>query len=58
MCSKIKDLNGLAVSNIGASLEWYNLESKGMYSDVIGSADGHIPKQDMETLWAQVVFTF
>ena len=40
--------------NIVASLEWYNLESKG-----IGLREGYrIPKQDMETLWAQVVFTF
>ena len=50
--------NYALAKNIVASLEWYNLESKGMYSDVIGSADGHTPKQDMETLWAQVVFTF
>jgi hypothetical protein len=39
--------------NIVGAIEWYDLESKGL-------ADGYYPvrKQDMETLWAQVVFTF
>ncbi len=37
--------------NIVGAIEWYDLESKGLdYGDM--------PKQDMETLWAQVVFTF
>ncbi len=37
--------------NIVGAIEWYDLESKGL-------VDWDIPKQDMETLWAQVVFTF
>lgn len=37
--------------NIVGTIEWYDLESKGLVSH-------DIPKQDMETLWAQVVFTF
>jgi hypothetical protein len=37
--------------NIVGAIEWYDLESKGL-------ADWDNPKQDMETLWAQVVFTF
>ena len=37
--------------NIVGAIEWYDLESKGL-------ADWGILKQDMETLWAQVVFTF
>jgi hypothetical protein len=39
--------------NIVGAIEWYDLESKGStlsYGDVL--------KQDMETLWAQVAFTF
>ena len=37
--------------NIVGAIEWYDLESKGL-------VDYDIPKQDMETLWAQLVFTF
>ena len=37
--------------NIVGAIEWYDLESKGL-------VDWDIPKQDMETLWAQLVFTF
>ncbi len=37
--------------NIVGAIEWYDLESKGL-------VDLDVPKQDMETLWAQVVFTF
>ena len=36
--------------NIVGAIEWYDLESKGLFD--------YVPKQDMETLWAQVVFTF
>ena len=36
--------------NIVGAIEWYDLESKGLFR--------YVPKQDMETLWAQVVFTF
>ena len=36
--------------NIVGAIEWYDLESKGLVD--------WMPKQDMETLWAQVVFTF
>ena len=36
--------------NIVGTIEWYDLESKGLFD--------YVPKQDMETLWAQVVFTF
>ena len=45
--------------NIIASLEWYNLEGKSV--NAIDKTTGDVisnPKQDMETLWAQVVFTF
>ena len=37
--------------NIVGTIEWYDLESKGL-------ADWSVSKQDMETLWAQVVFAF
>ena len=52
--------NYTLAKNIVASLEWYNLESKGMNSYIIQDNKGYCPtpKQDMETLWAQVVFTF
>ena len=39
--------------NIVGAIEWYDLESKGVEGE-----DLYVPKQDMETLWAQVVFTF
>lgn len=37
--------------NIVGTIEWYDLESKGL-------AYWGVSKQDMETLWAQVVFAF
>ncbi|MBQ3572551.1 MAG: hypothetical protein IJA15_06975, partial [Clostridia bacterium] len=37
--------------NIVGTIEWYDLESKGL-------AYWSVSKQDMETLWAQVVFAF
>ncbi len=40
--------------NIVGAIEWYDLESKGIG---FGEEEG-LPKQDMETLWAQLVFTF
>ena len=43
-------VNYAFAKNIVAAIEWYDLESKGLA--------GSIPKQDMETLWAQLVFTF
>ena len=49
--------NYTLAKNIVAALEWYNLKSKGVYA----STDGGVlntPKQDMKTLWAQVVVTF
>ena len=51
--------NYTVAKNIVASLEWYDLESKGMEWLGNGTVAGHTdPKQDMQTLWAQVVFTF
>ena len=50
--------NYTLAKNMVASLEWYDLESKGLYSDSSGYGSVTTPKQDMETLWAQVVFTF
>ena len=49
--------NYTLAKNIVAALEWYDLQSKGVYA----STDGGVlntPKQDMQTLWAQVVFAF
>lgn len=44
-------VNYAFAKNIVGAIEWYDLESKGF--------DGwKVPKQDMETLWAQLVFTF
>ena len=51
--------NYAIAKNIVASLEWYDLEGKTI--DVIdrrANTESSNPKQDMETLWAQVVFTF
>ena len=54
--------NYTIAKNIVASLEWYNLNGKTV--DVItkdangGNVISNNPEQDMETLWAQVVFTF
>ena len=51
--------NYTLAKNIVASLEWYDLESKGFgIMDTKNNKYGAMPKQDMETLWAQVVFTF
>ena len=43
--------------NIVASLEWYDIKGKSMNLDGSGTPFT-IPERDMETLWAQVVFTF
>ena len=50
--------NYTLAKNIVASLEWYDLESKGFGIAKKTGEYGAMPKQDMETLWAQVVFTF
>ena len=50
--------NYAVAKNIVASLEWYDFESKGLYSDMGSNGLVTTPKQNMETLWAQVVFTF
>ena len=50
--------NYAVAKNIVASLEWYDFESKGLYSDMGAGGRVTTPKQNMETLWAQVVFTF
>ena len=53
--------NYTLAKNIVASLEWYDLQSKGysVAKNEYGTTKyGTMPKQDMETLWAQVVFTF
>ena len=51
--------NYTIAKNVVASLEWYDLESKGMEWLGNGNIAGHTdPKQDMQTLWAQVLFTF
>ena len=52
--------NYTLAKNVVASLEWYNLEGKSIVSLNHNNNDEVIsnPKQDMETLWAQVVFTF
>ena len=52
--------NYTLAKNIVASLEWYNLEGKSIVSLDHRDGDKAIsnPKQDMQTLWAQVVFTF
>ena len=49
--------NYTVAKNIVASLEWYDLQSKGLNATQEGKTLT-TPKQDMETLWAQVVFTF
>ena len=50
--------NYALTKNIVASLEWYDLKSKSVTSpDRDGKMVKH-PKEDMETIWAQVVFTF
>ena len=49
--------NYALAKNIVASLEWYDLKGKGYHAKGTGGAIS-MPEQDMETLWAQVVFTF
>ena len=50
--------NYTLAKNIVASLEWYDLKSKSMIVfDEVGRMNKS-PKEDMETIWAQVVFTF
>ena len=49
--------NYTLAKNMIASLEWYDLKSKGL-SALVGTKPVTTPKQDMETLWAQVVITF
>jgi len=50
--------NYTLAKNIVASLEWYDLESKDTASIIDGTSTRAWYKQDMQTLWAQVVFTF
>ena len=51
--------NYTLAKNIVASLEWYNLKGKSVYAvDLPSDSVISNPEQDMETLWAQVVFTF
>ena len=54
--------NYTIAKNIVASLEWYDLKGKALYNDLTGTGSGSDPltisEKDMETLWAQVVFTF
>ena len=49
--------NYTLAKNMVASLEWYNLKSKGLFL-LADTTEITTPKQDMQTLWAQVVFTF
>ena len=44
--------NYTLAKNIVASLEWYDLKEKSSMSEEL------YPELDIETLWAQVVFTF
>lgn len=46
-------MNYTLAKNIVASLEWYDLTQKSVVK-----GDKKYPDFDMETLWAQVVFTF
>ena len=50
--------NYTLAKNMVASLEWYDFRSKGLFAKDETRGDVTTPKQDMETLWAQVVFTF
>ena len=50
--------NYTLAKNIVASLEWYNLVGKSIVSVANDGRAVSNPEQDMETLWAQVVFTF
>ena len=49
--------NYALAKNIVASLEWYDLNGKSLEADFEGTPST-ISERDMETLWAQVVFTF
>ena len=49
--------NYTLAKNIVASLEWYDLKGKSLEADFEGTPST-ISERDMETLWAQVVFTF
>ena len=48
--------NYTLAKNIVATLEWYDLKEKSLWYDYAGYKKS--PEVDMETLWAQVVFTF
>ena len=50
--------NYTLAKNIIASLEWYNLKGKSIDIKLDNDSVSYNPEQDMETLWAQVVFTF
>ena len=53
--------NYTLAKNIVASLEWYDLKAKAIYGDPADFSQNigiNISEKDMETLWAQVVFTF
>ena len=51
--------NYTIAKNIVASLEWYDIKGKSLNVDVADTgAQNSISEKDMETLWAQVVFTF
>ena len=50
--------NYTLAKNIVAALEWYDLVGKTVTGVVPGVSASTNPEQDMETLWAQVVFTF
>ena len=50
--------NYTIAKNMVASLEWYDFKSKGLLAKDAGADPITTPKQDMETLWAQLVFTF
>ena len=50
--------NYTLAKNMVASLEWYDLKSKGLFATDASDIGISTPEQDMETLWAQVVFTF
>ena len=49
--------NYTLAKNIVASLEWYDIKGKSL-NFVYDGDSASIPDKDMETLWAQVVFTF
>ena len=49
--------NYTLAKNIVASLEWYDIKGKALKVDAEGP-ETTISEREMETLWAQVVFTF